>query len=218
MLCLWRYFSLNKGYEIEINMEDLKEIIGKDLPNPDLVEYYRGLARREIVWNSNVDQDMCNLMVYFNKWNREDIDIPVENRVPIKFFINSDGGEADTVMFLSDIISMSKTPVYTIGMSRCFSAGGILLMCGHKRLIFKNTSCLIHDGSGGAIGDVGKVFDNLEFMKKQDERINKFITEHTKISEKLLKKNYRKDWFLNSDEMIEYGVADKIIESIDEVI
>jgi len=91
-------------------------------------------------------------------------------------------------------------------------------MAGHKRLIFDSTSVLIHDGSSGAIGDTGKVIDNLEFTKEMEVRVRDFILKHTQIPAELLDKNYRRDWFLFSEDVIKYGIADKIITDIDEVI
>ena len=197
---------------------DVSELMDTRLPNPTLLEYYRLLKNREIVWNAEIDDSMIDIPLYIMKWNREDIGIPVENRKPIKIWINSDGGSVDTTLLAASAIGLSQTPVITIGMGRAYSGGCLLLMAGHKRLIFSNTSALIHDGSMGAFGDVGKVIDNLEFTKKQDEYLKSFILSHTSITRELLEKNYRRDWYLFSDEIVRYGIADSIITDINEVL
>lgn len=161
---------------------------------------------------------MIDIPLYIFKWNKEDAELPVEDRKPIKIFINSNGGDVNVTLFTASVIALSKTPVITIGMGRAYSSGGLLLMAGHKRLIFDTTSILIHDGSTGAIGDTGKVLDNLEFTKESEERVMNFILSHTKIPKELMKENYRRDWFMFSDDAIKYGIADKIITSIDEII
>lgn len=201
----------------EDDFMDVEELMDTTLPPPELVEFYRRLREREIVWNDVINDCMIDIPLYIFKWNKEDAEIPVEERKPIKIFINSNGGDVNVTLFTASVIALSKTPVITIGMGRAYSSGGLLLMAGHKRLIFDTTSILIHDGSTGAIGDTGKVLDNLEFTKESEERVMNFILSHTKIPKELMKENYRRDWFMFSDDAIKYGIADKIITSIDEI-
>ena len=197
---------------------DIAPLLDSTLPDPSLVDFYRGIARREIFWNQEITNDVLMISNHIINWNREDTGVPVEDRKPIKIFINSDGGDVVPTLNVVSVIKASKTPVYTIGMGGCYSSGGILLMSGHKRFIFDNTTCLIHDGSCGAFGDSGKVVDNVEFYKKIDVRVSEFIIATTKITKELLKENSRKDWFIFSDEMINLGIADKIVDSIDEIL
>lgn len=122
------------------------------------------------------------------------------------------------MLHIIDMIHLSKTPVYTIGMGRVYSAGGLLLMAGHKRYIFSHTSCLIHDGSSGAIGSIGKMLDNLEFTKELEKRMKAYILSSTRITEDVYDRNYRRDWFMFSEEMIELGIADEVVTDIDTIL
>lgn len=202
----------------EDDFVDIGDLIDTTLPTPELVEFYRRLREREIVWNDIIEDGLIDVSLYIMKWNKEDKGTPVEERKPIKIFINSDGGSVNATLFTADVISLSKTPVITIGMGRAYSSGGLLLMAGHKRYIFETTSILIHDGSTGALGDTGKVLDNLEFTKESENRTCNFILKHTKISRELMERNYRRDWFMFSEDAIKYGIADKIITDIDEIL
>ena len=206
------------GLEFEEDFEDVSGLLDETLPDPTLLEYYRRLKKREILWNDEIDDTTIDIALYIKKWNEEDRGIPVGMRRPIKIFINSDGGSVDTVLHIIDMIGLSKTPVYTIGMGRVYSAGGLLLMAGHKRYIFQHTSCLIHDGSSGAIGSIGKMLDNLEFTKELEKRMKQYILSRTHISEEQYDQNYRRDWFLFSDEMIDLGIADEIVSDIDTIL
>lgn len=201
--------------------EDFADVCGMldtTMPDPVILEFYRRLKNREILWNADIDDSAVDVALYIRKWNAEDKDVEVENRKPIKIFINSDGGRVDTVLHMIDMINLSKTPIYTIGMGRVYSSGGLLLMSGHKRYIFPHTSCLIHDGSSGAIGSIGKMLDNLEFTKELERRVKDFILSRTRISKKLYDKNYRNDWYMFSEEMIKFGIADEIITDIDVIL
>lgn len=208
-----------RGLELlEIDLSDVEGVLDTHLPDPVQLEFYRRLAKREILWNEDIDTSTIDVSMYIRKWNGEDTGVPVEQRRPIKIFINTDGGCVNTVLNVIDTIALSKTPVITIGMGKVYSAGGILLMAGHKRYVFEHTSCLIHDGSSGAVGDTGKLIDNLRFTERQEELVKEYILRRTKISKETYEANYRRDWFMFSDEMIEYGIADKIVADIDEIL
>lgn len=204
--------------EFSADFMDVDAVLDTSLPDPAMVEFYRRLKNREILWNADIDDATIDIALYIRKWNAEDKDVKSDERKPIKIFINSDGGSVDTVLHIIDVIKLSKTPVYTIGMGRVYSAGGLLLMAGHKRYIFRHTSCLIHDGSSGAIGSIGKMLDNLEFTKRLEEKMKQYILTNTKITAEMYDANYRRDWFMFSDEMIELGIADEIVIDIDTIL
>lgn len=204
--------------EFNEDFSDMEGLFDTTLPDPTMVEFYRRLKNREILWNDDIDDATIDIALYIKKWNDEDKDLAIEDRQPIKIFINSDGGYVVTVLHVIDMIHLSKTPVYTIGMGRVYSAGGLLLMAGHKRYIFPHTSCLIHDGSSGAIGSIGKMIDNLEFTKELEKRIKQYILSSTRITEEIYDQNYRRDWFMFSEEIIKLGIADEIVTDIDTIL
>ena len=204
--------------EFNEDFSDMEGLFDTTLPDPTMVEFYRRLKNREILWNDDIDDATIDIALYIKKWNDEDKDLAIEDRQPIKIFINSDGGYVATVLHVIDMIHLSKTPVYTIGMGRVYSAGGLLLMSGHKRYIFPHTSCLIHDGSSGAIGSIGKMIDNLEFTKELEKRIKQYILSSTRITEEIYDQNYRRDWFMFSEEIIKLGIADEIVTDIDTIL
>lgn len=204
--------------EFEDDFADVAELLECQLPDPTMLEFYRRLKKREILWNDEIDDATIDIALYIQKWNAEDKGIDPADRTPIKVFINTDGGSVDTVMHIIDTILLSKTPVITIGMGRTYSAGGLLLMAGHKRYVFEHTTCLIHDGSSGAIGSIGKLMDNLKFTEQLEERVKQYILSRTSIPEAMFNENYRRDWFLFSDEMVRLGIADEIVTDIDTIL
>lgn len=61
------------------------------------------------------------------------------------------------------------------------------------------------------------MLDDLERTKKIEEDTKQFILSHTKITESEYDKNYRKNWWLDANEIIKKGVADHIITNIEEL-
>jgi len=205
------------GEELHIDLgELLYNMKEKGLPDPSLVHYYKNIERRIITINSEIDDDMVYIAQTIIRWNQDDNDNGLEpkDRMPIMVMINSCGGDVDSAQFLCDVIEASTTPVYTIGMGICYSCGGIILMAGHKRIIHKSTKFLLHDGYVNVGGVASKFSDCVEFNKKTEAKIKDFVCSHTKISPEEYDKNYRSDWYMDSDEMIAYGVADEIVTKL----
>lgn len=204
-------FEFGKSYEEMANIK---------LPDPTLLDYYNRIANREIWINTDIDEAVVEWTQQILQWNREDKDIEPSERKVIKVFINSNGGCLNSIMHLITILQMSTTPVMTIGLGKCYSSGGLLLMSGNKgmRYIFDTTSVLIHDGGTGSASDTGKFIDYAEYVKMTEQRTKDYILKNTKITEDEYDKNYRRDWWILGDEVIRLGVADKIITSLDEIL
>lgn len=197
-----------------------EEMANVKLPDPTLLDYYNRVSNREIWINTDIDEAVVEWTQQILQWNREDKGIEPSERRVIKVFINSNGGCLNSIMHLITILQMSTTPVMTIGLGKCYSSGGLLLMSGNKgmRYIFDTTSVLIHDGGTGSASDTGKFIDYAEYVKMTEKRTKEYILKNTKITEDEYDKNYRRDWWILGDEAIRLGVADKIITSLDEIL
>lgn len=203
-----------KLFEIEV-----EGLFDKHLPDSELLDYYNQLARREIFINYIID-DLCVAWAkQIIDWNRQDKNVPVEDRKPIKIYINTDGGDVTAMNTLISAIMLSKTPCYTIGMGRCFSAGSQILIAPpvENRYILSTTIVMIHKGSAGIGGDVNKIIDYSDFLKQDSEISKKYILNRTTISEEKYTKVQDKDWYVFSEECLEYGIAGHIISDIDEI-
>lgn len=197
-----------------------EEMANVKLPDPTLLDYYNRVANREIWINTDIDEAVVEWTQQILQWNREDKDINLKDRKTIKVFINSNGGCLNSIMHLITILQMSTTPVMTIGLGKCYSSGGLLLMSGNKgmRYIFDTTSVLIHDGGTGSASDTGKFIDYAEYVKMTEKKTKEYILKNTKITEDEYDRNYRRDWWILGDEAIRLGVADKIITNLDEIL
>lgn len=187
------------------------------LPDPDLLSYYKDLDNR-VIWVGDIDDSCVNISQQIIRWNLEDRDIPVENRKPIKIMIFSYGGDGATCFNIVDTILMSKTPVYTYNMGVAMSAGAIILMSGHKRFCTKYSTCLIHSGSGGATGTYEQSEAKMKDYKHFVNNMRDFIIERTQIDQKLLNKKKAEEWYIYSDEQESLGIVNSIIEDINDLI
>ena len=197
---------------IPTNLENLQ------LPSPELLTYYRNLEDRVIWIDYGVDEsilEVSKLIMYFNK---EDRDVPVEQRKPIKLLLYSYGGDGQACFSLLDVIALSKTPVYTINMGVSMSAGLLILLAGHKRLCLKNSIALAHSGSGGTCGTYEQTEAQMKDYQRFVKTMRDYIIERTDIDSKTLNKYKSKEWYLYAEDQVKYRVVDKIIDNIDEIL
>ena len=201
----------------EFAIEIQEKVKNSNLPDPELIDYYTDIENRHIWIDFDIDDSLLEIVKQIFKYNQEDKNIPVENRKPIKIFIYTYGGALDAMFALIDAIKLSKTPVYTYNMGVAMSAGFQILITGHKRFATSLSTALYHSGSGGTSG----TFEQTEAQMKEYKRKVAIMQEHclncTKINKSLFSKNKTKDWFMSSQEQLEYGVVDKIIDDIDEI-
>lgn len=200
----------------------LSDAASVKLPDPTLLDYYTRRQDRCILWNNEIEDSFIEIYQDILRWNKEDIDngIDPKDTKPIRVYINSDGGSVSSVFTIIDLLLMSRTRVITIGLGKCYSSAGLLLMAGQERLILPNCTILIHDGqSGYSYNATGKMIDNLEFTKELEEKIKSYILSRTAISEEEYDKNYRRDWWFFADSAVnKYHIADRIVTDITEII
>ena len=156
------------------------------------------------------------------RFNAQDKGKAVEDRLPIKLYINSIGGSVPDGYGLIDAILTSKTPVYTINQAMCASMGFLIFIAGDKRYTMPHAEFLMHDGSNFAMGSTAKMKDRMDFeLGELEQMTREYIISRTKITEDLYKEKYRMEWYFLPKTAKNYGVADFIIGEdcdIDDII
>lgn len=194
-----------------------KETANMQLPDPDLRDFYRDEQDR-IFWLSEAVEDCAeDLIKLIMRCNKEDKGISVEERQPIKIFIDSPGGD---VIFMNSIIKaieISKTPVWTINYCTAYSAASLILAAGHKRYALPGSHVLVHNGYCSYSGEASQVESTKKYFDKLNKVINEWFLSKTNIDPKAYKKKAISDWFMTAEESLENGIVDRIIEDFDEI-
>ena len=154
-----------------------------------------------------------NLIRYWNLIDEQN-NIPVEERQPIKLYIDSNGGDLVQTFIMIDSIKLSKTPVWTIGMGAVYSGGFFTFISGHRRIAYPSSSYLYHEGSTGTFGDAGKFRNYACFYEKQMAALKEHTLKFTGIDEHTYDLHIKDDWWMTAQEAIEYGVCDEIATEI----
>lgn len=148
------------------------------------------------------------LKVWFEKELQQ-----VYTPAPIRLFIDSTGGRVYHMLGLYDVIRNCRTPLHTIALGLAASCAGVLLVAGHKRLAYANSTILIHSVSSVLCGKADELKDDLEETLRLNEIINSIFIERTKITVEQLhdKDKYKKDWWISAREALQLGIIDEII-------
>lgn len=154
-----------------------------------------------------------NLIRYWNLIDDKN-NIPVEERQPIKLYIDSNGGDLVQTFIMIDSIRLSKTPVWTIGMGAVYSGGFFTFISGHRRIAYPSSSYLYHEGSTGTFGDAGKFRNYACFYEKQMAALKAHTLKFTDIDEHTYDLHIKDDWWMTAEEAIQYGICDEIATEI----
>lgn len=188
------------------------------LPDPYLRQAYLDEQDRIYRLDHDLTEGDLDLVKLILKCNKEDKGKPIEERVPIKVYISTCGGDVVTLWTLIQAIQTSKTPVWTINFSYAYSAGAELLVAGRKRFALKGTQIMFHRGGICLGGEQSVVESTQKHYSALEKKLTDFLIEHTKIDPKFYKKKASSDIYMDEDEALEKGVIDKIIEDFDEII
>lgn len=132
---------------------------------------------------------------------------------PIRLFIDSPGGWVYHTLGLYDVIRNCRTPVHTIALGLAASCAGVLLVAGHKRFAYPNSTILIHSVSSSLRGKSDELKDDLEETLRLNEIINGIFIKRTQLTLQQLqdKDKYKKDWWIPAREALNLGIIDEII-------
>ena len=198
---------------------DLPMNIGNlQLPDPELLNYYNLAEHRIFYINDEINEYTLEIQKAIIAININDKDIETSERKPIFIYINTNGGLLQETMSLAQVMIMSKTPVVTVNVGSAYSGGALLLLAGHKRYALKYSKAMLHTGSGGVSGTYEQTEAAQKVYKKQVDEMSQYILERSGMDEKVFKRNKAKDWYLDHDEQVRYGLVHSVIASLDVVI
>lgn len=187
------------------------------LPDPNLRDYYRDEQERIYWLDSQIDCNTLDLVKYIFRCNKEDENLPTENRKRILIMIDSPGGSVEVLGSIIGAIKISKTPVHTCCYCTAYSAAADLLTCGHKRYALPMTSMMFHAGSCGYSGTQAQVDSAKKFYDNMGKRITNEVNSRANFDNKFLRKLKTDDMYMNEEEALSFGVIDEVIDDLNKL-
>ena len=202
--------------QFELTLPILPETANWQLADPSLVNFYSDLENRTYWLNDEINNYTFDLVQYIIRWNREDKNVPIEKRKPIRIIIDCPGGHLSVSETVSNIIKMSKTPVYGIALGYVASGASVIYLSCHKKFALPNTVFVLHKGScSGVSGTYDEIVAFARDYEKQMDMLISFYITNTDYTEKEIVENIQTDWYIRTAEALEKGIVDEIIADID---
>jgi ATP-dependent Clp protease protease subunit len=134
---------------------------------------------------------------------------------PINMFISSPGGHVESGDMVHDIAKFITPVVRCIGSGWVASAGALIFISAEKenRFCLPNTRFLLHQPSGGVGGQASDIEIQAEQIRQMRERFDKLFSEATGQSREKISKDTQRDFWLTTDQALEYGLLGSVIES-----
>jgi ATP-dependent Clp protease protease subunit len=131
----------------------------------------------------------------------------------INFYINSPGGSVTAGLAIYDTMQYIKSPITTICMGQAASMGALLLAAGAKgkRYALPHSRIMIHQPMGGTQGQATDIDIQAREILKIKKMINEILSKHTGQEFEKLSKDTERDFFMDAEEALKYGLIDKVI-------
>ncbi len=132
----------------------------------------------------------------------------------ISLYINSPGGSVTDGMAIYDTMQYIKCDVSTICMGMAASMGAFLLAAGTKgkRYALPNADIMIHQPSGGAQGQATDIEIHTQHILHTKQKLNEILAKNTGQPLDVIKADTERDNFMTTQQALEYGLIDKVIE------
>lgn len=135
---------------------------------------------------------------------------------PIHFYINSPGGVVTAGMAIYDTMQYIKPPIYTYVMGQACSMGSLLAQAGDPghRFMLKHARHMIHQPSGGFSGQATDIQIHANEIQRVKKELTDIYVKHNSKGKTYdeLAKDMERDYFMNAQESLEYGLIDEVIE------
>ena len=154
--------------------------------------------------------DVCELsMLQLNK-AINDLNEPGEIYTEIWIHINSYGGSVYDALAAVDTIQDSPTPIITIVEGIAASAASMISVVGDKRYIRSNGTILIHQIRNEFSGKKSDMEDDLENIKKLDNKLSELYVKNTNIKKSEIQKIFKNELEFDAKKCLEMGIVDEI--------
>jgi len=185
-------------------------VIEKDGRGERAYDIYSRLLKERIVFLGTAVDDMIANIIIAQLLFLESED-PSKD---IYLYINSPGGIITSGLAIYDTMQYIKAPVVTTCIGQAASMGAVLLAGGEKgkRFALPHSRILIHQPLGGAQGQASDIDIQAKEILRMREAINHILVKHTGQPLEKVEKDTERDYFMDAQQAIEYGIVDQILE------
>jgi len=202
-MTLHRYSSVMDGY---INPTIVEE---RKLNVASMDVFSRLMMDRIIFLGVPIDDDVANIIqaqLLFLASNDDS-----ENDITL--YLNTPGGQVSSGLGIYDTMQIIEPDVATVCTGMAASMGSVLLCAGApgKRSALRHSRVMIHQPIGGATGQASDILIAAQEIEKTKKELYTIISEHTGQPMDKIYADGDRDFWMTSQEALEYGMIDEIL-------
>jgi ATP-dependent Clp protease protease subunit len=179
--------------------------------------YSRLLKDRIVFLGGPIDDASANLLIAQMLFLSNE-----DSKTDIHFYINSPGGAITAGLAVYDTMQFLRCEVATYCVGQASSMGAVLLTGGKagKRFLLPNSRVLLHQPqiSGLLEGSATDLDIEAKEILRLRNRLYKILGGHTGQSPEKIEKDCDRNLWLEAEEAISYGLADRILQKAPEIV
>ena len=133
----------------------------------------------------------------------------------ITMHIDSPGGSVKSGLSMVDVMEYVPVDIRTINTGMAASMGSVLLGAGTKgkRSALRHSTTMLHQSSGGFRGNIQDAEIDWQEWQKVNEELFVLLGSYCDKTAEQVKQDASRDFWLNAQEAVDYGIIDNIIKS-----
>ena len=201
-MTLHRYNNVTSSY---INPSIIEE---RKLNVASMDVFSRLMMDRIIFLGVGIDDDVSNIITAQLLYLAS-----IDDQADISLYLNTPGGQVSSGLAIYDTMQLISPDVATICTGMAASMGSVLLTAGAqgKRSALPHSRVMIHQPLGGARGQASDILIAAEEIRKTRDELCSIIAEHSGQPMEKILADADRDFWMTSQEALEYGMIDNIL-------
>ncbi len=170
-------------------------------------------SRRRIYLTGEINQamsaDICAQINHLAAQSRDDIILVIQ----------SPGGSVTAGNAILDTMHTCGCDVATVVMGEAASMGAVIASSGTKgkRYIGESAEMMLHQALGGASGQAADILKAADHIRQINNKLHMLIARNTGKTIEQIVADCDRDFYLDSEDSISYGLADKLFTGFDDI-
>lgn len=174
------------------------------------IDIFSRLMRDRLLWVAGPVNDNMSTIVQAQLMYLDSVD-----NLDITMHIDSPGGSVKSGLSMVDVMHYIKSDIRTVNTGMAASMGSVLLGAGTKgkRSSLRFSKTMLHQTSGGAMGNIQDARINFEEWEKVNKILFELLGDFCGKTSKQVEKDAARDFWLTADEAVKYGIIDEVIKT-----
>ncbi len=203
---------------MEVNQNLVPIVIEKTGRGERAYDIYSRLLKDRIIFVTGpIDDEAANLVVAQMLFLSNE-----DSKSDIHLYINSPGGSITAGLAIYDCMQFIRCDVATYCVGQAASMAAVLMAGGKagKRSLLANNRILLHQPliSGELIAPATDLEIEAREILRLRERLYKILSKHTGQTTEKIEKDCDRNLWLDTEEAINYGIADRILQKAPEIV